>query len=147
MEKGEFPKGNTRAAKLTGEQVMNIRGRYARGGVTQGELCREYRVSINTIARIVNGQSWAGLPIPLSERELQASQARLAQKLGVGSAPEPTASELRAQLAEGSLEELLKREALKDAGEGTGLQRLHDTAHKELAPDRALDELCGPGKS
>ena len=44
-------------AALTPENVLTIRKRYAEG-VTQAELCRVYGVSITTIARIVNWQTW-----------------------------------------------------------------------------------------
>jgi len=57
-----FYQGNRRAAKLTGEQVLEIRERYAtEHGCSQARLSREYGVTTNTIANIVNGLTWQHL--------------------------------------------------------------------------------------
>lgn len=57
-----FQRGNNKAAKLTGEQVIEIRERYAtERGLSQPMLAREFGVSVNTIAKVVNGTSWAHL--------------------------------------------------------------------------------------
>lgn len=53
----KFRKSNTRSAKLTGEQVLELRQRYI-AGATQGELARAYGISIGQIGRIVRGESW-----------------------------------------------------------------------------------------
>ena len=97
-------KGNRRAAKLTGEQVLEIRFRYANEpGCTQGALARRFEVSIGTIANIVNGLTWQslvgsegegggqGAPVdrpPLNPRQpeqsaSEASLARLQQRIWV----------------------------------------------------------------
>ena len=47
------------SAKLTREQVVAIRTRYADGGVSQYELAVEYSVNQSRISAIVCGQSWA----------------------------------------------------------------------------------------
>jgi hypothetical protein len=62
-----FQPHNTRAARLTPEDVANIRERYADGATTQGALARHYRVSVNTIGRIVRGESWNAYSGPRSE--------------------------------------------------------------------------------
>ena len=94
-------------AALSKDDVLTIRRRY-KEGVTQGELCRVYGVSISTIARIVNWHTWAWLtdedstlpgldePTPkLSpeaqaqlERDASASAERLKVLLAQGG-PEP----------------------------------------------------------
>ncbi len=136
---GEFQHRNSRAAKLTVEQVLEIRQRYATGKATQGRLCRDYRVSINTIAKIVNGESWTWLPMPVNEQTARESQDRLMASLARGSAnPEATATEQRTA---GSLDELLKRDALNNEGRGQGLDKLAVVADKVLAPDRMVEEL------
>jgi hypothetical protein len=57
-----FQRGNTRAGTLTGEQVIEIRERYAtERGLTQGQLCHDYHVSISTIANIIHGRTWQHL--------------------------------------------------------------------------------------
>lgn len=48
-------------AKLTAEQVVAIRRRYAAGGVTQRTLAQEYGVSCALIAKIVQGHVWRHL--------------------------------------------------------------------------------------
>lgn len=47
-------------ARLTRQQVAEMRGRYARGGVTQALLAREYGVSFQHVHDIVRGKKWAG---------------------------------------------------------------------------------------
>lgn len=47
-----------RTAKLTRDQVEEIRRRYERGGVTQGQLGSEYGVKDTTISMIVTRRTW-----------------------------------------------------------------------------------------
>lgn len=61
-------KANKKAAKLTVEQVAEIRRLYGEG-YTQGSICRHFGVTIGTIGRIVRGESWAEAPMT---RELTA---------------------------------------------------------------------------
>ena len=49
------------ASKLTADQVREIRGHYAAGGITYRELAAEHGVSINVIAQIVKHLIWAHL--------------------------------------------------------------------------------------
>lgn len=56
-----FQRGNRKASKLTGEQVLEIRERYAMVGVTQRQLAHDYGVSVNTIHSIVDGLTWRDL--------------------------------------------------------------------------------------
>jgi hypothetical protein len=46
------------SAKLTSEQVAELRLRYTAGGITQRELAAEYGVGQVQISRIVRGQRW-----------------------------------------------------------------------------------------
>ena len=137
----KFWLGNTKGSTLTPEQVMDIRLRYAQGNISQGALAREYRVTINTIGRIVRGESWNRLPAVAQPLDVEASLRKLNAKLGLPN-PEPPASaaEQRTEGAVRSLDELLKREALKDEG-GQGLERLNTEADKAQAADRAAEEL------
>jgi hypothetical protein len=45
-------------AKLTNAQALEILSRYARGGVSQRALAREYGVHCNTIGQLVRGRRW-----------------------------------------------------------------------------------------
>lgn len=45
-------------AKLTAEQVREIRARYAAGGVTQAALCSEYGVTRNAMQLLLYRKSW-----------------------------------------------------------------------------------------
>jgi len=46
-------------AKLTENQVIEIRARYAAGGITQQKLADEYGVSQGIISDIINRTSWS----------------------------------------------------------------------------------------
>jgi hypothetical protein len=50
-------------AKLTDANVIDIRRRYADGGVTQDQLAEEHGVCQAHIARIINGRSWRHLEV------------------------------------------------------------------------------------
>ena len=98
-----FQRGNHRASKLNGEQVLRIRAMYQMRGTTQASLAREFRVSLNTIANIVNGITWQGLtagesvdrpppfgqPVEPQQSDIERSIARLHARLGT-----PTEQEL-----------------------------------------------------
>jgi len=93
----KFIRGNTRAAKLSPEQVYEIRDKWANQGWTQARLCREYGVTVNTISRICSGQTHQHVPdatAPPTEDEVQASYRRLVAQLNADAAP--MAKEIRA---------------------------------------------------
>lgn len=52
---------NNQVAKLTNENVQDIRNRYTRGNVFMKELADEYGVSISNIHAIVHRRSWQHL--------------------------------------------------------------------------------------
>jgi hypothetical protein len=54
----KFQGRNSRAAKLTQAQVEEIRRRYSAGEASQGQLAREYFMSVVQIGRIVRNESW-----------------------------------------------------------------------------------------
>ena len=82
---------NARSAKLTGEQILEIRDLYE-AGWSQGRLAREFKMSVVQIGRIVRGESWAKLggaraeqvlvEDPPSTEEVEASAERLKKLLG-----------------------------------------------------------------
>ncbi len=73
-----FAARNTKASKLTATQVQEIREFYARGAISQGQLSRDYQVSIVTIGRIVRGEVWQNLtPREPTKQELNESAQRL----------------------------------------------------------------------
>jgi len=49
-------------AKLTKEQVLGIRTRYAKGNISQYQLAKEYPVGRSMIGLIVTGERWRHLP-------------------------------------------------------------------------------------
>lgn len=103
----KFQRNHKRSAKLTGEQVLDIRRRYL-DGESQGALARDFHVSVGQIGRIVRGESWQETaqvedpqdirdaaaqslsllrtmidrPLPTEEREAQERGEALAQKMG-----------------------------------------------------------------
>lgn len=46
------------SAKLTWDQVREIRRRYAAGGATQQALADEYGITLGTICPLINGKTW-----------------------------------------------------------------------------------------
>mgnify|MGYP003660423923 CR=1 FL=1 len=73
-----FTKGNNRAAKLNPGIVQDIRELYGRGDCTQGQLARDYGVSIVQIGRIVRGEVWQSVKQPEpSAREIENSAQRM----------------------------------------------------------------------
>jgi hypothetical protein len=58
FRKGRNPKGGR---KLTAEQVLAIRRRYATSRMTQRQLAREYNVTQPQIGHIVRGEHWRHL--------------------------------------------------------------------------------------
>ena len=61
-------------AKLTEEQVLEIRRRYADGGVTYRSLGRDYGVGFKAISKIVRRERWAWLDEPTSPRYISSWQ-------------------------------------------------------------------------
>jgi hypothetical protein len=135
-----FQRHNKRAAKLTGEQVNEIRERYAFERVTQAQLCREYGVSLNTIGNIVNGVTWQGLEQPPrrrlghryivepSESDAQASMERLKAQL--------------AAMPEGpSLYDDPPPTQDEDSRAGRGLEKLNKLLDEKAEVGRQLDDL------
>lgn len=53
---------NVNTAKLTPEQVMDIRRRKSKGERTL-DLANEYGIAVSSLRRIVNGQNWKHLPV------------------------------------------------------------------------------------
>jgi len=65
-----YQKGSDRpAAKLTDEQIVEIRETYARGGYTQADLAETYGITQGLVSLIVNGKRWRHVsgPIPLTK--------------------------------------------------------------------------------
>lgn len=78
MSSGKFQYRNSRAAKIGPAQVVEMRARYAAGRTTQGQLSREFGLSVVQVGRIVRNEVWQDLPdLPLNEAELQDSAQRL----------------------------------------------------------------------
>lgn len=76
----KFQLKHTRAAKLTLADVRSIRRKWGSGAWTQSALCREYGVTINTIGRIVRGESWADVESDASTEEVQEMGIRMARE-------------------------------------------------------------------
>lgn len=54
-----YQRGSDRpAAKLTDDQIVEIRETYARGGYTQKDLADEYGITQGLVSQIVNGKRW-----------------------------------------------------------------------------------------
>lgn len=58
----KFSRGNTKAAKLSNEEVYAMRREYEEGA-TQAFLSRKYGLHINTVGRIVRGEARQSVPM------------------------------------------------------------------------------------
>lgn len=74
---GKFHRNNRGASKLTAGDVRNIREMYGGGHYTQGQLSRDFGISVNQIGRIVRGESWQDIPEPLSDEIAANALTRL----------------------------------------------------------------------
>lgn len=130
--------------KLDWEKVREIRSLY-KSGWSQGRIAREFYVSINTIARVVRGESWQepGMVLgrEMTEEELQvaakASYEKLQERLKDAPAERKfTYGKFGEKIYDDgiphklSLKEIMRREAEKDEGAGA-LEKL-DEATREL---------------
>lgn len=75
MSQGQFTRHNLRSAKLTASKVAEIRYRYNNNLASQGQLSREFQVSIGQIGRIVRGESWQQFGMQETEEQI-ADQAQ-----------------------------------------------------------------------
>lgn len=73
----KFSYRNTRAAKLTPSQVVEMRQKWAEGNITQAALARAYGISLVQAQRIVTGVSWSKVAMPLSGEDAAASAQRM----------------------------------------------------------------------
>jgi hypothetical protein len=65
----KFHKGHLKSAKLSASQVAAIRESYA-NGATQGQLAREYGMSVGQIGRIVRRENWTQFAGPLHPNQM-----------------------------------------------------------------------------
>ena len=73
----KFSYRNNKAAKVTAPLVIEMRERWSRGNVTQAQLCRDYGLSVVQVGRIVRGESWQNIGMPMGETEMRASAERM----------------------------------------------------------------------
>lgn len=64
MAGGKKYQGRNKAMphKLDAKKVRDIRELYARSEATQGQLARDYGVSVITIGRVIRHESWQDIP-------------------------------------------------------------------------------------
>lgn len=108
----KFAKGNTRGAKLSNEQVFEIRRLYNEGA-SQAQLSRDFGVVINTVGRIVRGESRQAVPMALSDADHTEAKRRL--------------ESLQTARGDAAVERL-----------GVAVQKAFE---KEVKPERELDKL------
>ena len=143
----KFGQGNTKASKLTGVEVMQIREKYASGMYTQARLSREYHVSINTIRNVVTGVTWQDLPgcVPqevVDEAALR-SQRRLDELMSGDRLPAATA-----ELSDDMLEAMERAVVQAPTLEPMSAERSARLAAYgvKAAPERGLISPGGDGK-
>jgi len=72
----KFHVKNSKAAKLTASQVIEIRRLYAESDATQGQIARDFEISAVQVGRILRGESWQQLPATMPTREEMDMSAR-----------------------------------------------------------------------
>jgi transcriptional regulator with XRE-family HTH domain len=112
----KFVLNNSRASKLTNEQVFELRRLYNHEGWSQRALGEHFNLSVNHVGRLVRGESRRAVPMALPKEDHTAVQRRL--------------TELQEQQGAIAAERII-REA----------QRIYDT---EIKPAKELDELVNP---
>lgn len=71
IEQGTAQRGENHAlAKLTADDVLEIRRRWAAGGITQRDIGRQYGVKNVTICAIVTGRNWKHLQANTAKSEV-----------------------------------------------------------------------------
>jgi len=120
-----FQTKNKQAKKLTAGQVAEMRQHYA-DGVTQGALCKYYRVSVGQVGRIVRGESWAegALDRGPSPEEIDAMGERHLAMQQARDAASPEVARLAAEFADFTDRKIPK--SLLDGGDdGSGMPTSH----------------------
>ncbi len=104
----KFLKGNkSQAKKLDAKMVRDIRELYGRSDATQGQLARDYGVSVITIGRIVRHESWQDIPDRDPPPSAQPSPDEIAKRaLGIQSS-------MNQKLGDEALAELDKGDTLE----------------------------------
>lgn len=78
----KFSSHNSRSAKLTAADVVDIRQRIA-DGETQSSICKDYPISIGQLGRIARNESWKiASSIPVKDIDIKESQQRLLAMMG-----------------------------------------------------------------
>jgi hypothetical protein len=73
----KFGQRNERSAKLTIHQVEEMRRLYAESSCSQGQLARDFGISIGQVGRIVRGEAWQSLGPPMpTKQEIELSARR-----------------------------------------------------------------------
>jgi hypothetical protein len=115
-----FPRGERQwLAKLTENEVRQIRAKYAAGGVSQGELGHQFGVTQTVVGDILRGQSWRHVAQSDDERRAIQDAKRLWRGERSGNArltDEKVMSIRRAHLAGASKAHLARK---YDVGETT----------------------------
>lgn len=73
----KFGQRNSRAAKLTVSQVIEMRRLYAESNVSQGQLARDFDVSVVQVGRIVRGEVWQHLEVMPTKEQLELTGKRM----------------------------------------------------------------------
>ena len=83
----KFGPGNTKASKLSNEDVYEMRRLYQDEGWSQARLARHFGVVTNTVGRVVRGESHQHVPSPVNpndvaERLMELQERKDAEVLG-----------------------------------------------------------------
>jgi len=76
----KFSQGNNKAAKLSNVDILELRDRVLNQGWTHGQACRHYGLHINTVGRIVRGESHRNVPMPSEGAITEKQEALIAQQ-------------------------------------------------------------------
>lgn len=132
-----FTRGNRRAGRLNGQQVLSIRQRYATGQISQGALAREHGVTVGTIHNIINGYTWQTIPLVEGDAEILHNSAL--ERFAAEELPQASADVI-AESQRIMLEKLAAGAAADLEAQAPGQRRaLYDDPPPELEDDRFVD--------
>jgi hypothetical protein len=147
----KFWSGNTKAAKMTPTQVLNMRADY-RDGMTQGQLARKYGLGIAQVGRIVRFEVWTDVKEELTEVDQSVMLARLLKVQEEVNSRATAADEEKRDREERSdrlLNEITEQPASTLPISESAVERMNrligKVKEKDKEADRLIDELKGDG--
>lgn len=137
------------AAVLTEAEVRVIRKMAREEGMSAPELARIYRVSAETIRRILRGETWNWLDEEPRERALPDYEVPIPDSPELRESAAVSLEKFKAKMAQGQtpVYNIPLSSQEDEEREKRVAERMKQELEKHQAPDRMLDELLNPPKN